>query len=241
MTIYRLNEELIFPDPREAEPDGLISIGGDLSPARVLLAYHYGIFPWYSDDQPYLWWSPDPRMLVYPSQFHVSKTLKRKLKSDEYQVRFDTNFAAVIRSCAEIPRRHEDGTWITEEMIHAYSELHRMGYAHSVEVYRDEKLIGGQYGLSLGRAFFGESMFSRERDASKIAFANLAALLKSWDFDFIDCQLPTEHLKSLGGVEVPRLQYLEMLDKTLDYEHRRYHWTESVNPWRAGLESSPSF
>ena len=232
MTIYRLSEDLIFPDPRDAEEDGLIAVGGDLTPARVLLAYHYGIFPWYSDDQPYMWWSPTPRMLLYPDQFHTSKTLKRKLKSEEYQVRFDTNFPAVIRACAKIPRSHEQGTWITEEMISTYIELHRMGYAHSVEVYLEDRLIGGQYGLSLGKAFFGESMFSYEKDGSKIAFANLAALLNIWDFDFIDCQLPTDHLKSLGAVEMPREEYLTQLDKTLEYEHHRCSWSENSNPWR---------
>lgn len=237
MTVYQLGEDLIFPDPKDADDDGLIAVGGDLTPARVLLAYHYGIFPWYSDDQPYLWWSPTPRMVLYPEQFHVSKTLKRKLKSGKYQVRFDTNFSVVMRACAEIPRAHEKGTWITEEMIAAYSELHRMGYAHSVEVYLDERLIGGQYGLSLGRAFFGESMFSHEVDGSKIAFANLAALLKSWEFEFIDCQLPTDHLKSLGAVEISRDDYLDRLDKTLDFEHRRCSWSDQVNPWLAQFKS----
>lgn len=233
MTIYRLSEELGFPDPRKAEADGLIAIGGDLSPERVLLAYHCGIFPWYSDGQPYMWWSPTPRMLMYPEQFHVSKTLRRKLKSEKYQVRFDTQFSEVIRTCSEIPRSHEEGTWITEEMIAVYTELHRMGYAHSVEVYLDDRLIGGQYGLSLGRAFFGESMFSHEADGSKIAFANLAALLNIWQFDFIDCQLTTNHLQSLGAVEVPRESYLIQLDETLNYAHHRCSWKDNINPWRA--------
>lgn len=232
MTVYRLSQDLIFPDPQEADDDGLLAVGGDLSPSRVLLAYHYGIFPWYSDDQPYMWWSPNPRMLLFPQQFHVSKTLKRKLKSERYQVRFDTKFETVIRACAEIPRSHEKGTWITEEMMEVYTELHRMGYGHSVEVYDDGKLIGGQYGLSLGKAFFGESMFSYEKDGSKIAFANLAALLKIWDFDFIDCQLPTDHLKSLGAAEVPRTEYLQRLDETLGFEHHRCSWSDNTNPWR---------
>ncbi|PCI24039.1 MAG: leucyl/phenylalanyl-tRNA--protein transferase [SAR324 cluster bacterium] len=224
MTIYQLSEDYIFPNPVEAEPEGLLAIGGDLSPNRILLAYSMGIFPWYSADQPILWWSPDPRLLLNPQEFHISKSLRRILRSDKFTVRFDTQFNQVVRLCAETPREGQDGTWITEEMIEAYFILHQLGYAHSIESYYQGELVGGLYGISLGKAFFGESMFSLRPDASKVAIATLSKQLTEWDFSFIDCQIPTSHLKSLGAFEVDRSRFLQNLDQALEAETLQGHW-----------------
>ncbi|MCP4295316.1 MAG: leucyl/phenylalanyl-tRNA--protein transferase, partial [Proteobacteria bacterium] len=165
MTVFQLHDEYIFPDPENAEPEGLLAIGGDLSPQRILLAYRMGIFPWYSLGQPILWWSPDPRLIVEPQCLHISKSLKRTLKSNKFSLRFDEQFQQVIENCAMVERRGQDGTWITKEMLEAYLTLHEMGYAHSVETYFEGKLVGGLYGLSMGNAFFGESMFNHQSDA----------------------------------------------------------------------------
>ncbi|MGE3490162.1 MAG: leucyl/phenylalanyl-tRNA--protein transferase, partial [Vicinamibacterales bacterium] len=185
------------------EPDGLLAAGADLTPGRLIDAYSHGIFPWFNDGDPILWWSPDPRIVLAPGDFHVSHSLKKRLKQRRFTVTLDTAFAAVLDACAA-PRPDDGGTWLTADMKAAYSELHRQGLAHSVEVWMDGELAGGIYGVALGRMFFGESMFSRRTDASKIALAMLSAQLGRWGFPWIDCQLETEHLLSLGAAPVPR-------------------------------------
>lgn len=225
MPIYRLNEDLIFPDPALAEEGGLLAVGGDLRLERILLAYSMGIFPWYSEGQPLLWWSPDPRAILIPEDVHVSKSLQRVIRSHQFNVRFDTRFEEVIRCCSEVPRPGQAGTWITEEMIRAYCGLHDAGFAHSVETYLGDDLVGGLYGISLGRAFFGESMFSRQRDASKVAFVALAKHVRNFRFDFIDCQIPTPHLSSLGAVEVSRETYLLKLRFALNNQTLQGNWS----------------
>lgn len=206
-----------FPDPAGASPEGIVAVGGELSPAMLLSAYHQGIFPWFSDDDPLLWWSPDPRCLLEPGGFHCSRRLARTLRQGRFRVTLDRDFAAVMEACAAIPRRHEEGTWITPEMREAYGELHRLGFAHSVEVWSGGGLAGGLYGVSLGRAFFGESMFSRERDASKAALAVLSRVLGDAGFRFIDCQIYTPHLGSLGAFTLPRRDFLSRLQAVLAF------------------------
>jgi len=209
--ISQLGADHIFPNPRNASDEGLLAFGGDLSPGRILTAYRKGIFPWYSKGDPVLWWSPDPRLLLYPSQFKVSKSFRKTLKSKHFEVKFDANFANVIRACAYTPREGQSGTWILPEMQEAYIELHRQGFAHSVESYINGKMVGGLYGISIGKAFFGESMFSHVSDASKVVFKALSDVLALRGYDFIDCQIPTEHLKSLGAVVVCRDEFLGSL------------------------------
>ena len=200
---------LVFPDPERATPDGIVAYGGDLHPSRLLLAYRSGIFPWYSKGDPILWWSPDPRLIMELEDFRLRRSLKKRLK--RFEIRFDTAFERVMRECAAVPRPGQRGSWILDEVIEAYSELHALGYAHSIEAYLDGELVGGLYGIAIGRVFCGESMFARSSDASKAAFAVLVERLKEWGFDFIDCQVPTAHLKSLGAVEVSRHLFLERL------------------------------
>ena len=198
-----------LPDPETAltEPNGLLAIGGSLSPARLEAAYRSGIFPWYSPGEPILWWSPDPRAILRPEQLHISRSMRRALRRADYGISLDTAFDAVVRECAA-PRADQPGTWITREMQAAYSRLHTAGLAHSIEVWRDDVLIGGLYGVSIGRAFFGESMFSRAANGSKIALIWLMRQIEAWGFDFLDCQLPTPHLESLGAVCIPRKRFL---------------------------------
>jgi leucyl/phenylalanyl-tRNA--protein transferase len=198
-----------FPDVEEAldDPNGLLAAGADLSPARLIEAYRRGIFPWFNDHDPILWWSPDPRMVLLPRELHVSHSLKRVLKSQRFVVTLDTAFADVMRGCAA-PRDDGQGTWITGEMVAAYARLASRGLAHSVEVWRDNRLVGGLYGVAIGRMFFGESMFSRMSDASKVALVHLVQQLGRWDFELIDCQMATAHLASLGAREIPRAEFL---------------------------------
>ena len=217
MPIFLLDDEIRFPDPAHAEKDGLLAVGGDLSPERLILAYSLGIFPWFNDDSPIMWWTPDPRMILIPDELKISKSLSQSIRNKHFDVRFDTDFISVIRACASAMRKHEDGTWITPEMIAAYSALHELGYAHSVETYLEERLVGGLYGISLGRAFFGESMFFVERDASKVALAKLAQRLSDWGFYFIDVQQQTRHLRSLGARTVPRTDFNEMLKEAMKF------------------------
>jgi len=203
---------LSFPPPEQATPEGLLAVGGDLSSARLIEAYRSGIFPWYSNGQPILWWSPDPRTVLYPADLHISRSLRRSLRHGGFRVTLDRDFAAVIRACAG--KRDDDpdaGTWITEEMVQAYCRLHALGLAHSVETWRGDELVGGLYGVALGRAFFGESMFSRVSDASKVALVYLVRQLQRWGYTVIDCQLPTAHLFSLGAIQVPRTRFLEQI------------------------------
>ena len=224
MPIYRLVEELVFPPPEYADPSGLIAVGGDLSSERLLEAYRVGIFPWYSEDQPILWWSPDPRLVVELEEFKVSRSLNKTLKKRIFQVTFDRAFEEVITACASVPREGQSGTWITTEMRQAYIELHGLGFAHSVESWFEEKLVGGLYGVSLGKAFFGESMFHLKADASKVALATLVEKLKSWDFHFIDSQMTTEHMVGLGAKEMPRRIFLKRLHSALRHATKRGKW-----------------
>ena len=211
-----LPQELVFPPLSSAltkadGANGLLAAGGDLSPQRILTAYRRGIFPWFSEGDPILWWSPDPRMVLVPSEIHLSKSLRRTLRNKTYEVRLDTAFDRVIAACSATPRPGQNGTWILPEMQAAYRHLHALGYAHSVETWIDGELVGGLYGLALGRVFFGESMFSHARDVSKIALAHLCLFLQRREFGIIDCQMETEHLASLGARPIPRRVFAEQL------------------------------
>ncbi len=224
---YLLSDDQLdlFPDVELAldEPNGLLAVGGDLSTKRLLAAYKNGIFPWFSDDQPIMWWSPNPRSVLKLDDFKISRSLKKTLNKNVFHVSVDTAFDDVIQACAGT-RKDGFGTWITNEMLDAYRELHKQGYAHSVECWFEQKLVGGLYGLSLGHAFFGESMFTHKTDASKVALAYLVAQLKQWQFDFIDTQVSSEHMTSLGATEVPRSQFIQELQHTLKYFSRIGQW-----------------
>lgn len=213
-----LQHDISFPPVTQAlrSPNGLLAAGGDLSAKRLLEAYRHGIFPWFSEGEPILWWSPDPRMVLFPGEFNLSHSLRKTLRNGRYEVRTDYAFEQVMRACAA-PREGANGTWIHEEMIAAYCELHRMGYAHSVETWMDGELVGGLYGMALGRMFYGESMFSRKSDASKIALAHLTAQLERWNFGMIDCQMNTPHLASLGAREIPRKEFIARLQDLINY------------------------
>jgi leucyl/phenylalanyl-tRNA--protein transferase len=211
MPIYRLSNDLAFPDASLAEEDGLLALDGDLSPERLILAYSNGIFPWFSEDEPILWWSPDPRFVVYPKDVRISHSMKKLLKKNTYRISFDTCFRDVITNCSNV--RKETGTWITNEMIEAYCTLHKLGFAHSVETWYGDKLVGGLYGISMGKCFFGESMFSTMDNASKVAFINLSRVLKEKKFVVIDCQVHTAHLESLGAVNISRKDFLDLIEK----------------------------
>ncbi len=212
MNIPQLNKyQLTFPHPNDANKDGILAWGGDLNPSRLIRAYQNGIFPWYSHGDPIIWWSPNPRLIMELDDFKMSKSLKKSMKKFTYK--FDTNFEAVMQKCQSTPRNDQNGTWISDEIIEAYSTLHGMGIAHSVESYKDGELVGGLYGVIVGKVFCGESMFAHVSDASKSAYAVLISHLKEWGYEFIDCQVPTEHLKSLGAKEVSRKFFLERLHK----------------------------
>lgn len=201
MPVFQLDKTIAFPPPHMARQDGLLAIGGDLSPERLLLAYSLGIFPWYGPEQPILWWAPVPRLILEPAELKVSRRLARTIRKQPYEITFDNSFREVITQCAGM-RYDAEGTWITREMIESYCRLHEMGYAHSVECRRHGELAGGLYGIALGKVFFGESMFSKNSDSSKIALVYLADRLQTWGFDFIDCQIPSDHLKRLGAREI---------------------------------------
>jgi leucyl/phenylalanyl-tRNA--protein transferase len=221
-----LNRDTPFPPLEYAleQPNGLLAVGGDLSPERLLTAYRHGIFPWYSDGDPILWWSPDPRMVLYPAELRVTRSLAKVLRNRPYEVRFDTAFDDVILACAE-PRENQPGTWITPEIRAAYNELHARGYAHSIETWIDGELAGGLYGVGLGGVFFGESMFTRVRDASKIALVHLVEHVARAGFGMIDCQMHTEHLESLGAREIPRDEFLLRLGDLLTYPAPTGSWS----------------
>jgi leucyl/phenylalanyl-tRNA--protein transferase len=225
VTVYRLGKTLAFPPPEEAEPSGLLAVGGDLTSERLLLAYAMGIFPWYTDDTPILWFSPDPRGVLAPDSLVVHRSLARRVRSGCFEVTLDRAFGDVIRGCASAPRDGQQGTWITEDMIAAYERLHGLGFAHSVEAWNDGTLVGGLYGVSLGTAFFGESMFSRERDASKVALVHLVRQLGRWGFGLIDCQVRNDHLASLGAEQWPRQRFLGALSRALQDGTRRGSWS----------------
>ncbi len=224
MAVYLLTDALRFPDPRHANPDGLLAVGGDLRPERLLLAYQLGIFPWYEDGSPILWWSPPRRCVMDPAQFHVSHSLNRLLRQGRFTVTFDRAFPEVMRSCAETRIREGKGTWITEDMIAAYCALHNAGFAHSAEAWREGVLAGGIYGVSLGAAFFGESMFKRETNASKVAFASLAQKLSAWQFTLLDCQIANPHLQRLGADDIPRTEFLARLAYALTFASSPDRW-----------------
>lgn len=223
MPVYQIPGEYWFPPVKEAE-EGIVGIGGDLSPGRLLLAYQKGIFPWYNDDQPIIWWSPDPRAVLFPKDFKLRKSLRQSIRNRNYSLRIDTHFEEVISYCSVIDRKGETGTWITPEMRTAYIRLFEMGYAHSFEIFQGPKLVGGLYGVSLGKAFFGESMFSLERDASKVALYYLVQFARKHDFHFIDAQVETEHIMSLGAVNIPREDFIRRLEKAVRYETKTGRW-----------------
>lgn len=224
MPVYQLIAEIVFPPPDHAEPDGLLAVGGDLSAERLLLAYRLGIFPWYSEGQPILWWSPDPRIILEPGEFHISRRLSQTLKKGIFKVTFDRAFVEVIRGCAATPREGQHGTWITPEMMDAYICLHQMGFAHSAESWLDGEVVGGIYGISLGRCFFGESMFFTQTNASKVALATLVQQFMTWGFHMVDAQVTTEHLIRLGAKEIPRTIFLKRLQAALRYPTQKGSW-----------------
>lgn len=224
MTVFHVPDELVFPPPELAEDDGLLASGGDLSESRLILAYSMGIFPWYTDASPILWWSPDPRLILLPEELKITRSLRQTLKKGIFHITVDRAFESVIRGCASAVRKKNEGTWITEHMIEAYTRLHNSGYAHSIESWFEGELAGGLYGVALGSAFFGESMFSRRSNASKVAFVLLVRQLKQWNFTLIDCQVTTKHLMSLGAREVPRSEFLKMLRYALTVPGRMGKW-----------------
>ena len=222
IVIPELNRyQIAFPHPSEASAEGIVAWGGDLTPSRIIRAYQEGIFPWYSKQDPILWWSPDPRLIMEFEDFRLRKSLKKSLKKFSYS--FDTNFSQVIRSCASVPREGQKGTWILPEVIEAYETLHAMGHAHSVESYYEGELVGGLYGVVVGGVFCGESMFALKSDASKAAYYVLVRHLQHWGYSFIDCQVPTDHLKSLGAKEISRETFLEKLYE-VRFEQKRHEW-----------------
>jgi leucyl/phenylalanyl-tRNA--protein transferase len=224
MPVYALPKTHVFPPVNHAEPDGLLAVGGDLEPDRILLAYQHGIFPWFSEGSPILWWSPDPRMVLMTKELKVSKSMRQVLRSGKFKITYDQAFKEVIEACGDVPRPGQDGTWLTREMRDAYLQLHQLGWAHSVEVWREGDLVGGLYGLALGRVFCGESMFSHESNASKAGFIDLVKRLETLGFQFIDCQVHTPHLESLGAKEIPREDFLELLDEGLQADDLDAPW-----------------
>ena len=225
MRLSRNPQDLRFPPVDYATPDGLLAIGGDLRPERLLEAYRHGIFPWYNEDQPILWWSPDPRTVLFPGKLHISRSLKRSLRPGQFTVTFDRCFRTVVERCAgPRPQHPEGGTWITPAMLDAYSTLHEMGYAHSVESWREEQLVGGVYGVAIGRAFFAESMFARVDDASKVALVTLVQQLHQWGFTIIDCQQSSPHVLRLGAEDIPRRDFVTHLAAAVTLPHRGGPW-----------------
>jgi len=221
-----LERDTPFPPVQSAlkDPNGLLAAGADLSSERLLEAYRHGIFPWFSEGDPILWWSPDPRMILLPAELKISRSFAKTLRNRSYETRFDSAFDEVLAGCAA-PRKGAPGTWISGAMIEAYARLHRLGYAHSVETWIDGELAGGLYGVAIGRVFFGESMFSRSRDASKIALATLVAHLKLAGFGFIDCQMYTQHLETLGAREIPRRRFSRLLEELVHYSNPPGSWS----------------
>ena len=230
MPVFALTDEPTFPPPHLAREDGLLAVGGDLSVERLLAAYRAGIFPWYNEGDPVLWWSPDPRLIFEPGGVHVSRSTERVLRQRRFEVTVDTAFGEVIASCAEARGPRRDETWITRAMLRAYCRLHEAGYAHSVECRREGRLVGGLYGVSLGACFFGESMFSAEPNASKVALTALSAQLEAWSFVLIDCQVTNDHLLSLGAREISRNDFMALLRKGLREPTRTGRWSFDDGP-----------
>ncbi len=225
MPIFELPNEIIFPNPELAEEDGLLAVGGDLSPERLLAAYSTGIFPWYSEESPILWWTLNPRLILLPKKAKFSKSLLKSVKNNEFEIRIDTCFQDVIEKCAFVKRKNQKETWITNDMINAYIKLHKLGYAHSFETFQNNKLVGGLYGVSIGKMFAGESMFHLVNNASKVAFYHLVAYIKKRNFNFIDCQQPTSHLISLGAQTVSRTLFLRLLSESMQHESIIGKWS----------------
>lgn len=223
MPIFELNDKIVFPPVRLADPSGILAVGGDLSPERLLHAYRSGIFPWYSDGEPIIWWSPDPRFVLFPDELYVSKTMRQVLRRKIFDITLDRDFRGVIRGCQE-PRKKERGTWITEEMMDAYIRLHDLGFAHSAEAWQGGELVGGLYGISLGRCFFGESMFTRVSNASKAAFIVLVRRLRELGFVIVDSQVYTGHLETLGARHITRGEYLDLVNRGLESDTIRGSW-----------------
>lgn len=232
--MYLLTKKLIFPPPDWADPDGMLAVGGDLSVERLLLAYQMGIFPWFSRGEPILWWSPDPRFVLFPAELKVSKSMKQVFKKGQFTITLDTRFEEVVNTCRHIKRQHQSGTWITPAMAKAYGELHQAGYAHSIEVWDTQTgaLAGGLYGISLGAHFYGESMFSRQSNASKVGFITLVHLLAQRGFTLIDCQMHTQHLESLGARNIPRSDFLQLLAQNQYHPTLtgKWHWDDYFLP-----------
>jgi leucyl/phenylalanyl-tRNA--protein transferase len=225
MPVFELPEENIFPPPHLAEKNGLLAVGGDLSVSRLLTAYSMGIFPWFSEGDPILWWSPDPRLVLFPEELRVSRSLKQVLRKDIFQFTFDRAFEDVISACASVHKRADGDTWITGDMIEAYIRLHEEGYAHSVECWHEDDLVGGLYGISMGSAFFGESMFTKKSNASKAALVTLVRQLQEWNFRIIDCQVTTRHLMSFGAREIPRSEFLRIISDAIREETAPGLWS----------------
>ena len=228
MPVFRLDDRLAFPPVHLAE-DGLLAVGGDLRPERLLLAYTRGIFPWYGENLPILWHSPDPRMVMNTRDLVIQRSLRKTIRKQPYRLAIDTAFHDVLIACAATPRPGQDGTWLIPEMVEAYDELHRLGFAHSIEAWRGDELVGGLYGVSLGAAFFGESMFAHADDASKIAFVSSVHQLDAWGITLIDCQVHTSHLERFGACEIPRAHYLDLLAVALDEPTRRGKWRFDID------------
>ena len=229
MPVFSLNQELIFPPPYLANPDGILAVGGDLRPERLLLAYEMGIFPWYSGNEPIIWWSPDPRFILRSGNLKVPKSMRPVLNKKKFHITYDQAFSEVIANCQQTPRKGQRGTWITAEMREAYIQLHKMGYAHSVEVWQEENLAGGLYGVSLGNCFFGESMFAHVSNASKAGFITLIQQLHHHGFDLIDCQVYTDHLSQFGAIEVARDYFLNILAQGLKNTSLIGNWGNIFN------------
>jgi leucyl/phenylalanyl-tRNA--protein transferase len=229
MPVFRLDDRLVFPPVHLAE-DGLLALGGDLRPERLLLGYTQGIFPWYAENLPILWHSPDPRMVMTTKDLVVQKSLKKAMRKRPYELRMDTRFVDVLMGCSSAPRPGQTGTWLIPEMVDAYTKLHELGFAHSIEAWQGDALVGGLYGVSLGAAFFGESMFARAPDASKIAFVACVKQLDAWGIQLIDCQVHTDHLERFGAFEITRAEYLDRLRVALDEPTKRGKWTLEIDP-----------
>ena len=240
--MFRLNRyDVRFPPIEQASPEGLLAIGGDLRPERLLEAYRHGIFPWYNDDQPILWWSPDPRAVLFPNKLHVSRSLKRSLRPKIFTVTLDTCFRQVMQQCAgPRPQYPEGGTWITEDMLDAYTHLHELGHAHSVETWQESRLVGGLYGVAIGGAFFAESMFTRIDDASKVALVKLFRQLEAWNFSLIDCQQSSPHVMRFGAEEVSRQHFITLLTQAVTLPDRQGRWAfDATDETEQSQQSGP--
>ena len=225
MPVYQLSEDLVFPSAHLASQEGLLAVGGDLTRRRLLLAYSLGIFPWYSEGEPILWWSPDPRLVLYPDELKVSRSLNRVINKGTFKVTADCAFESVINDCARVRLENSERTWIVDEMVKAYCGLHESGFAHSVEAWSNDRLAGGLYGVSLGNCFFGESMFTRVSNASKVAFVTLVKHLRTLNFALIDCQITTGHLTRFGARQISRARYLDELDRALEAPTLKGKWS----------------